>query len=59
MLQGKKTYAVAIAMLVFNGLGWYMDSIGQGGIPQDQAIQGIFVALGLAGVRAGVKGEVK
>jgi hypothetical protein len=54
MLSGKKTYLIAALMVVFNGLGWYLDSIGQTGIPQDQAIQGLLMALGLAGLRAGV-----
>jgi hypothetical protein len=51
-LQGKKTYIVAAIALLFNigvSMGWWV---------QDdkvwQAIDGIFAALGLASLRAGV-----
>lgn len=55
MLSGKKTYVVAIAMLMFNAFGWYLHANGiEGGMPQEQAIQGIMTAFGLAGLRAGV-----
>lgn len=54
MLSGKKTYIVALAMLLYSGLGWYLSSIGQGGMDQDQAVQQMLMALGLAGLRKGV-----
>jgi len=54
MLEGKKTYIVAILMVVFNGIGWYLNYVGQGGIEATSAIEGIMVALGLAGLRKGV-----
>ncbi len=54
MLSGKKTYVVAIAMIVFNGLGMYLESVGQTGIPMTEGIAGIMAGLGLAGLRAGV-----
>ena len=54
MFSGKKTYVVALVMALFNAIGWYLNSIGQGGIDPQTAMQGIFAALGLAGLRAGV-----
>lgn len=54
MFSGKKTYLVAALMAIFNGIGWYLNSIGQGGVDPNTALQGIMTAAGLAGLRAGV-----
>ena len=54
MLSGKKTYIVAVAMLIYSGMGWYLNSIGQGGMDQDAAIQQVLLALGLVGLRKGI-----
>ena len=46
-LEGKKTYLVALGMLVYAMLGWYLY-----GTPIN--VQTILEALGLAALRAGV-----
>jgi hypothetical protein len=47
MLSGKKTYLVALAMLAYQGLGYYLY-----GTPID--VKSVLEALGLSALRAGV-----
>jgi type IV secretory pathway VirB2 component (pilin) len=53
LLVGKKTYLVAIAMVVYAGLGFIL-----GYQNQDQTLKLVFEALGLAALRAGVSSVV-
>lgn len=50
MLKGKRTYFVAILMILLNGV------LAMGWITQEQflAIQGVLAGFGLAALRAGV-----
>lgn len=52
MLTGKRTYIVALMMVVYNGIGLYLNQIGMGGVEMADAMNGILTALGLAGLRA-------
>ena len=49
-LSGKKTYFVAVGMIAYAAFGWW---IGQ--MDQTQAMALVFNALGIAGLRHGVK----
>ena len=48
-LKGKKTYAVALGMVVYAILG-----LNLGQLDANQAVQIIFTGLGFAGLRAGI-----
>ena len=52
-LQGKKTIIVGVLMIVYAGIGFYLHQV-----TQEQAIQLVLTALGLLGVRSGVREEV-
>lgn len=49
-LNGKKTYLVALVMLVYAVLSWTL-----GGMPTAEAAQRALEALGLATLRAGIR----
>lgn len=55
MLKGKRTFIIGILMVIFNGVGIYLNSQDPTtGLETNTAIQGILTALGLMGLRAGI-----
>ena len=52
-LTGRKTYLVVILMVIYAASGWYLKYL-----PADQAIQVLFTAAGIAGLRKGITEDI-